>query len=126
MQNGRRTTTGRVSRDHHEVSNSYADGFSAGFEAGRRMSLVEGTQHLNRRRSDDMHQHRSTSQGRRPFANARRTPLHTNRDQRFNPEQIHNIGRSSLDEQLHNRERGMVGRITNPSDTVHLQAHGRY
>ena len=85
MHKGRPTTAGRVSRDHHEVSNSYADGFSAGFEAGRRTSLVEGTQSLNRRRSDAMHQQRSTSQGKRPFINARQTPSQTNRDQRFSP-----------------------------------------
>ncbi|CAF1014478.1 unnamed protein product [Adineta ricciae] len=126
MQKSRPTTAGRVSRDHHEVTNSYADGFSAGFEAGRRISLVEGTQLFNRRRGDDMHQYRSTSQRRRPFASARRTPPQTNRDQRFNPEQINNIGPPPLGEQLHNRERGMAGQITNPSGTIHLQAHGHY
>lgn len=124
MQKSRPTTTGRISRDHHEVPNSYAEGFSAGFEAGRRASLAEGTQPPNRRLSNDMQQHRSTSRDRRPFANARRTPPQTNRDQRFHPEQIQNVGRSSLDEQLHNREHGIAGQITSPSTTVHLQALG--
>ena len=78
MQKGR--PAARLSMEPHDTPASYAEGYSAGYEAGRRVSLGEGTQQgrmdaAGRRFSDDAHYQRSPSQDRRGLAGARQTPV---------------------------------------------------
>ncbi|UJR13730.1 hypothetical protein I4U23_000740 [Adineta vaga] len=148
MQKGR--PAARLSIDRHELPNSYADGFSAGYEAGRRASLGEGTQQrmsnpTGQRFRNDIHYQRSPSQSRRAFAGTRQPPIQavhyeTNRDaqqhfeHRFNQGKTQNDehlsdgfqGRKSLDDNIHDREHGINGQLTNPLTQVHFQSRGHY